>query len=126
VFGTDPRSRSWGGTSRLTSLCSHVVEPTSKASYPTWWVDRTVGIDLSIAGVHTDEVYEAMDWVTALRATEINKLVADEVVPPSPTTPASATSSRCSSTSSPAYHRDGPAVLTGRVRVDRRPPDWQP
>jgi transposase len=47
----------------LALICSQVVEPTSKASYPTWWEDRTLGVDLSIAGVHTDEVYEAMDWL---------------------------------------------------------------
>ena len=44
-------------------ICSQVVEPSSKAAYATWWEDRTLGVDLAIAGVHTDEVYEAMDWL---------------------------------------------------------------
>src|SRR5579875_163786 len=47
----------------LALVCSQVVEPSSKASYTTWWEDTTLGVDLSIAGVHTDEVYEAMDWL---------------------------------------------------------------
>jgi transposase len=60
----------------LALICSQVVEPTSKASYPTWWVDRTLGIDLSIAGVHTDEVYEAMDWLYSRKEAIEQTLVA--------------------------------------------------
>lgn len=29
----------------------------------TWWEDTTLGVDLGIAGAHTDELYEAMDWL---------------------------------------------------------------
>jgi hypothetical protein len=47
----------------LALICSQVVEPASKAAYTTWWEDRTVGVDLAIAGVHSDEAYEAMDWL---------------------------------------------------------------
>jgi len=60
----------------LALICSQVVEPTSKASYPTWWQDRTLGIDLSIAGVHTDEVYEAMDWLSSRKEAIEQALVA--------------------------------------------------
>jgi transposase len=47
----------------LALICSQVVEPASKAAYATWWGDRTLGVDLGIAGVHSDEAYEAMDWL---------------------------------------------------------------
>jgi transposase len=60
----------------LALICSQVVEPTSKASYPTWWQDRTLGIDLSIAGVHTDEVDEAMDWLSSRKEAIEQALVA--------------------------------------------------
>ncbi len=60
----------------LALICSQVVEPTSKASYPTWWQDRTLGVDLSIAGVHTDEVYEAMDWLYSRKGAIEQALVA--------------------------------------------------
>ncbi|MDA8309540.1 MAG: IS1634 family transposase [Actinomycetota bacterium] len=60
----------------LALICSQVVEPTSKASYPTWWVDRTLGVDLSIAGIHTDEVYEAMDWLYSRKEAIEEALVA--------------------------------------------------
>lgn len=45
----------------LALICSQVVEPSAKASYSTWWADRSLGVDLAIAAVHTDECYEAMD-----------------------------------------------------------------
>jgi hypothetical protein len=47
----------------LALICSQVVEPASKAAYATWWDDRTLGVDLGIAGVHSDEAYAAMDWL---------------------------------------------------------------
>src|SRR5579875_1247088 len=47
----------------LALICSQVVEPASKAAYATWWDDRTLGVDLAIAGVHSDEAYAAMDWL---------------------------------------------------------------
>lgn len=47
----------------LALVCSQVVEPASKATYATWWEDTTLGVDLGIAGVHTDEAYAAMDWL---------------------------------------------------------------
>ncbi|MDA8317720.1 MAG: IS1634 family transposase [Actinomycetota bacterium] len=47
----------------LALICSQVLEPSSEAAYATCWEDRTLGVDLGIAGVHTDELYEAMDWL---------------------------------------------------------------
>ncbi len=47
----------------LALVCSQVLEPSSKAAYVTWWEDTTLGVDLGIAGAHTDELYEAMDWL---------------------------------------------------------------
>jgi len=54
----------------LALICSQVVEPASKAAYATWWEDRTLGVDLGIAGVHSDEAYEAMDWWFTLASLE--------------------------------------------------------
>jgi len=47
----------------LALICSQVLEPSSKAAYATWWEETTLGHDLGIAGVHTDELYKAMDWL---------------------------------------------------------------
>jgi len=53
----------------LALICSQVVEPASKAAYATWWEDRTLGVDLGIAGVHSDEAAAAMDWLLARKET---------------------------------------------------------
>ena len=47
----------------LALIISQVVEPGSKASYSSWWSDTTLGIDLGVAGSHTDVAYQAMDWL---------------------------------------------------------------
>ncbi len=60
----------------LALICSQVVEPSSKAAYATWWQDRTLGVDLAIAGAHTDEAYEAMDWLLARKERIEQALVA--------------------------------------------------
>jgi hypothetical protein len=44
-------------------VVSRVVRPASKLSTIRWWSDTTLGVDLSIAGASTDEVYAAMDWL---------------------------------------------------------------
>jgi transposase len=59
----------------LALICSQVVEPASKAAYATWWEDRTLGVDLGIAGVHSDEAYAAMDWLLARKETIEKALV---------------------------------------------------
>lgn len=47
----------------LALVCSQVIEPASKAAYSTWWEEMTLGVDLDIAGVHSDEAYAVMDWL---------------------------------------------------------------
>jgi len=49
----------------LALIISRVVKPGSKLSTRTWWADVTLGADLGVAGASTDEVYAAMDWLTA-------------------------------------------------------------
>jgi len=46
-------------------IISRVVRPASKSATLGWWADTTLGVDLGIAGACTDEVYAAMDWLTA-------------------------------------------------------------
>jgi hypothetical protein len=49
----------------LALVISRVVRPGSKLSTLGWWSDTTLGEDLDVAGAGTDEVYAAMDWLTA-------------------------------------------------------------
>jgi transposase len=44
-------------------LCAQVCEPSSKLAYTTWFSDTTLGADLGLVSVSTDECYEAMDWL---------------------------------------------------------------
>ena len=60
----------------LALICSQVVEPASKAAYATWWDDRTLGVDLAIAGAHSDEAYAAMDWLFSRKEAIEQALVA--------------------------------------------------
>jgi len=46
-------------------IISRVARPASKLSTIGWWDDVTLGGDLGVAGASTDEVYAAMDWLTA-------------------------------------------------------------
>jgi hypothetical protein len=46
-------------------VVSRVARPASKLSTIGWWDDTTLGCDLGVAGASTDDVYEAMDWLTA-------------------------------------------------------------
>jgi len=55
-------------------IISRVVAPASKLSTIRWWNDTSLGVDLAIAGVHTDEVYAAMDWLLARQEVIENKL----------------------------------------------------
>ena len=45
-------------------VLARVVHPASKLATVGWWADTTLGVDLDLAGVSTDEVYAAMDWLT--------------------------------------------------------------
>jgi len=46
-------------------ILSRAVRPKSKLSTARWWStgDTTLGTDLGVADVSTDEVYAAMDWL---------------------------------------------------------------
>ncbi|MDQ3764668.1 MAG: IS1634 family transposase [Actinomycetota bacterium] len=44
-------------------IISRVVAPASKLATIRWWNDTSLGADLGVAGVHSDEVYAAMDWL---------------------------------------------------------------
>ena len=44
-------------------ILARVVHPRPKLSTTKWWGDTTLVDDLDLAGVSTDEVYAAMDWL---------------------------------------------------------------
>ena len=48
-------------------IISRVLRPASKLSTISWWDDVTLGADLGVAGVSTDGVYAAMDWLASRR-----------------------------------------------------------
>jgi hypothetical protein len=56
-------------------IVSRVLRPASKLSTAGWWDDVTLGPDLGVAGASTDEIYAAMDWLTA-RQDDIEKHLA--------------------------------------------------
>jgi hypothetical protein len=55
-------------------ILSRAVHPESTLSTAGWWAgsDTTLGIDLGVAGVTTDEIYTAMDWLVC-RQRQIEK-----------------------------------------------------
>ena len=56
-------------------VISRVLRPASKLSTAGWWDDVTLGPDLGVAGASTDDIYAAMDWLTA-RQDDIEKQLA--------------------------------------------------
>jgi hypothetical protein len=44
-------------------IIARVLKPKSKLATTGWWADTTLGADLDLAEVGTDEVYAAMDWL---------------------------------------------------------------
>ena len=56
-------------------VISRVLRPASKLSTAGWWDDVTLGPDLGVAGAATDDIYAAMDWLTA-RQDDIEKQLA--------------------------------------------------
>ena len=58
-------------------VLSRAVRPKPKLATARWWAggDTTLGADLGVADASTDEVYAAMDWLTA-RQREIEKKLA--------------------------------------------------
>ena len=57
-------------------IVSQAVRPKSKLSTVRWWNsgDTTLASDLGIAGVATDDVYDAMDWLLAQKGKIEKKL----------------------------------------------------
>lgn len=47
----------------LALVVARVCRPASKLATTRWWSDTTLGVDLGITAVSTDEVYAAMDWL---------------------------------------------------------------
>jgi hypothetical protein len=64
-------------------IISRAVRPESKLSTAGWWAagDTTLGADLGVAGATTDEVYAAMDWLTARQRQIEKKLAARHLQP---------------------------------------------
>jgi Transposase DDE domain len=58
-------------------ILSRAVRPAPKLATARWWAggDTTLGTDLGVAGASTDQVYAAMDWLTA-RQRDIEKQLA--------------------------------------------------
>jgi hypothetical protein len=58
-------------------VISRAVRPKPKLATARWWAggDTTLAADLGVAGASTDEIYAAMDWLTA-RQREIEKKLA--------------------------------------------------
>lgn len=47
----------------LALILARAVAPASKLATIAWATDTTLGPDFGIGGIHTDEVYKAMDWL---------------------------------------------------------------
>lgn len=46
-------------------ILARALRPASKRATLSWWTDTTLAEDLGLAGVGTDEAYQAMDWLLA-------------------------------------------------------------
>jgi hypothetical protein len=59
------------------------VRAESKLSTARWWAagDTTLGTDLGVADAGTDEIYAAMDWLTARQREIEEKLAARHLRP---------------------------------------------
>ena len=47
----------------LALVVARAVKPASKLATTRWWAGTTLAADLGVAGVSTDDVYGAMDWL---------------------------------------------------------------
>ena len=95
-------------------IISRVVRPKSKLSTLGWWPNTTLGVDLGVADASTDEIYAAMDWLTARQDRIEKKLAAKhlaESVNPGRMALFDLTSSwvtgRCCELAARGYSRDG-------------------
>src|SRR5260370_26746636 len=64
-------------------VLSRAVRPAPKLATARWWAggDTTLGADLGVADASTDEVYAAMDWLTARQRQIEKKLGARPLTP---------------------------------------------
>jgi hypothetical protein len=62
-------------------ILAHAVAPASKLATISWWADTTLGADLNVASVSTDEVYAAMDWLLGRQSGIEKKLAARHLDP---------------------------------------------
>ena len=62
-------------------ILARAVLPASKLATIDWWSDTTLGPDLAVSGIHTDEVYPAMDWLLT-RQDDIEKQLAKKHLSP--------------------------------------------
>jgi hypothetical protein len=57
-------------------IIARAVAPASKLATVRWWADTTLGADLGVESVGTDEVYAAMDWLLSRQDAIEKKLAA--------------------------------------------------
>ncbi|MDA8026004.1 MAG: IS1634 family transposase [Actinomycetota bacterium] len=50
-------------------IIARAIRPGSKLSTSRWFKDSTLGVDLGLIGISTDEIYSAMDWLYARQGT---------------------------------------------------------
>jgi Transposase DDE domain len=62
-------------------ILARTVAPASKLATISWWTDTTLGADLDVASVSTDEVYAAMDWLLGRQDAIEKKLAARHLDP---------------------------------------------
>lgn len=62
-------------------ILARAVAPASKLATLAWAADTTLGPDLRVEGIHTDEVYAAMDWLGG-RQESIEKRLAKKHLAP--------------------------------------------
>jgi Transposase DDE domain len=64
-------------------ILSRAVRPKPKLATARWWAggDTTLGADLGVADASTDEIYAAMDWLTARQREIEKKLAARHLAP---------------------------------------------
>jgi hypothetical protein len=62
-------------------ILARTVAPASKLATISWWADTTLGADLEVATVSTDEVYAAMDWLLGRQDGIEKKLAARHLDP---------------------------------------------
>jgi hypothetical protein len=106
----------------LALIISRVVKPGSKLSTLTWWDDTTLGADLGVAGVSTDDIYAAMDWLED-RQDAIEAGLAARHLGPEPNPPRMALfdlssswlEGRCCPLAARGYSRDG---KKGRLQIE--------